>query len=49
MVEVMKIMVPSLKRSQAWTATLSNLTPAASHTCAQRLRDANRQVQNFLL
>ena len=31
MVEVMKIMVTSFKRSYAWTATLSAPNPAASH------------------
>ena len=49
MVEVMKIMVTSLKRSQACNATLSAPTPAAGHACAQRCWGIHRQVQDSLL
>ena len=49
MVEVMKIMVTSLKRSRACTATVHAPNPAAGHHCCrprlcQRLQDTHRQV-----
>ena len=48
-VEVMKIMVTSFKRSQAYNATLSAPTPAAGHACAQRCWGIHGQVQDSLL
>ena len=47
MVEVMKIMVTSFKRSHACTASLSAPDPAAGHH--QRLLDTHRQVWVSLL
>ena len=52
MVEVMKIMVTSLKRSHACPATLSalNLQQATTNPClCQRLPDTHRQVWDSLL
>ena len=52
MVEVMKIMVTSLKRSHACTATLSAPNPAAGHhdpRLHRRLPDTHRQVWVSLL
>ena len=52
MVEVMKIMVTSLKRSHACTAKLSAPNPAAGHHDPRlhwRLPDTHRQVRDSLL
>ena len=52
LVEVMKIMVTSLQRSHACTATLSARNPAAGHhrpSIRQRLPDTHRQVWESLL
>ena len=52
MVEVMKIMATSFKRSHAGTATLSAPNPAAGHcqpTLCQRLLDTHGQVWVSLL
>ena len=54
MVEVMKIMVTSFKRSQARTAALSAPDPAPGHRCTDpclrwRLPDAHQQVWVCLL
>ena len=52
MVEVMKIMMTSLKRSQVFTATLSAPNPEAGHTdpgLHWRLPDTHGLVQDSLL
>ena len=52
MVEVMKIMVTSLKRSHAWTAVAHASNPVAGHhqpTSFWRLLDTHRQVRDSLL
>ena len=49
MVEVMKIMVTSCKRSHACTATLSAPNPAAGHHAHQRLLDTPGQIWVSLL
>ena len=53
MVEVMKIMATSIKKSHACTAALSSLDPSAGHTAIPclhaRLLDMHRQVWVSLL
>ena len=49
MVEVMKIMATSFKRSHAGTATLSAPNPAAGHCQPMPLPDTHRQVWVSLL
>ena len=48
MVEVMKIMLTSFKRSHARTATLSTLNPAADHRQAMSLQETPGHLQASL-